>query len=120
MEVGSSSVQQQRSDHGNDYLVLPGAEGTDKRTESWDTPDAVERDDGSLCAPVMYASLVLGMIAVYRGAADDGASEGVGSGGGLGDRDAGTGQLSVRSGVAEGGNKRAEALWNRRVSDEVG
>lgn len=37
-----------------------------KRGDEWETPDAVENDDGGLSAPLMYASLVLGMITVWK------------------------------------------------------
>lgn len=37
-----------------------------KRGDDWETPDAVENDDGGLSAPLMYASLVLGMITVWK------------------------------------------------------
>ena len=37
-----------------------------KRGDEWETPDAVENDDGGLSAPLMYASMVMGMITVWK------------------------------------------------------
>lgn len=36
------------------------------RGDNWETPYAVENDDGGLSAPLMYASVVLGMMTVWR------------------------------------------------------
>lgn len=36
------------------------------RGDNWETPNAVKNDDGGLSAPLMYASLVLGMITVWK------------------------------------------------------
>lgn len=37
-----------------------------RRSDDWETPDAVVNDDGGLSAPLVYASLMLGMITVWK------------------------------------------------------
>lgn len=95
--------------------MLPGTAGKSTSTESWDTPDAVEGDDGSLSAPVMYASLVLGMITVFKsGATSDRTGEGAGR------REGEAGPVSIGDGVAGGGSERGEGVWDQRVGDGEG
>ncbi len=87
------------------------------------TPGAVEGADGRLSAPIVYASLVLGMIVVFKNAAGKASSKGQGSilgqdgHGGA----AAAGRASVggsTTATAAGGENSSEtvAVWDERVS----
>lgn len=116
MEVDCTRVEQKAHRPGR-HLVLPATAGKTTRTESWDTPDAVEGDDGSLSAPVMYASLVLGMITVFKsGARYDVAAEGKGDRVAVGEGEGGAGPVSIGERLSQGGGEQAEAVWDQRVS----
>lgn len=104
------------------------AAGQAMRAEDLDTPDAIEDEDGSLSAPVVYASLVLGMITVFKNASEEHLSfEGrIKRGGVLAGGDGGVGPgPSVLDDVtsASDGESTAvasSAVWDERVSGELG
>lgn len=86
-----------------------------KRGDEWETPDAVENDDGGLSAPLMYASLVLGMVTVWkkdRNAAAQPAGEEAG----------GAGVLPGADALPDGEvSRERRPVWNDRVSrDKLG
>lgn len=82
------------------FSSIVGSNAVRKRGDEWETPNATENDDGGLSAPLMYASLVVGMITVWK--KDRRIVEGAEGGEG------GEGKVSAE-----------EAVWDDRVSENV-
>lgn len=88
----------------------------------WENPDAAEEgsnndDNAGLSAPIVYASLVLGMITVFKDA--DGTDAAAVSGGEVLEKGhSGAGRVSVGALPAEdeGAEPHAAAAWGERVS----
>lgn len=105
-------------DGGPSSEVLPpetAAETTTIRAEDWDNPGAAESDDGGLSAPIVYASLVLGMITMFKSAGtavSDSAWDVPEKG--HGEESSG---VSVGALPAEGESEESpKAVWGERVS----
>lgn len=104
----------------SEVLLPPETETAEHttRAEDWDNTAAAESSDGGLSAPIVYASLVLGMITVFRGGA--GAAAAAASGGNgdsCGERHAEPEGVAVDAIPAEdGGAEPAAAVWGERVS----
>lgn len=96
-------------------ILPPEIAGQSMRAEDWDGPGATESNDGSLSAPIVYASLVLGMITVFRDDAETAASRGGGQvleegRGGEAGRVLPAGALPAEDGSAE-----PAAAWGEQV-----
>lgn len=76
-----------------------------KPGDEWETSDAVENDDGGLSAPLMYASVALGMITVWK---RDGTN--VAESGTIG------GQEDEDTDCAET-KEKTMSMWDERVSE---
>ncbi|CAM9637940.1 unnamed protein product [Ectocarpus fasciculatus] len=86
---------QMHEQHASSELLLPAAAEQEMNADS---PDAVEGGDGDLSAPIMYSSLVLGMITVFKNGNDDGEA-----------RPPSAGEIS-----ASRGSEEARVLWDER------
>lgn len=89
---------QMHEQHASSELLLPAAAGQEMNADS---PDAVEGGHGDLSAPIMYSSLVLGMITVLK----------------FGDDDVEIRPPSAGEIAAPRDGEEARVLWDERVSE---
>ncbi|CAB1105364.1 unnamed protein product [Ectocarpus sp. CCAP 1310/34] len=81
--------------HASSELLLPAATGHEMNADS---PDAVEGGDGDLSAPIVYSSLLLGMMTVFKNGNGDGKAR----------------QPSTRENSAPKNIEEARVLWDER------
>lgn len=97
--MGIDGVQMHEH-HASSELLLPAAAGQEMNADS---PDAVEGGDGDLSAPIVYSSLLLGMITVFKNGNGDGEAR----------------PPSARENAAPRDIEEARVLWDERVSECV-
>lgn len=115
MEYPERSTLVWNADGGasSEVLLPPETEqaGQAMRAEDWDDPGAAESSDGGLSAPVVYASLVLGMITVFReGAGAAAVSDLLEKGHGQ------AGRVSVEDYPGQDEGAKPMAVWGEQVS----
>eukprot|EP00903_Cladosiphon_okamuranus_P006858 g6679.t1 len=112
---GSTLVWSADGGPGSEVLLPPEAETAEQtmRAEDWDNPGAAESSDGGLSAPIVYASLVLGMVTVFR--EETGAAAVSGAGGDvLEEGHARAGRVSVGDSPGEDEGAEPAAAWGER------
>lgn len=129
VDADDMQMQERADIPSSSDVLLPtaaaaAAAGKAMRAEDWDTSDAVEQEDGSLSAPIVYASLVLGMITMFKSTPEEHVSfeERIQGGGVVKEGDRGVGSvLSVADDVTAAPEGKSAAVasapaWAERVS----